>query len=154
MAPPSIEYGTFELLYELPMSAISGGVGLGAGVGRGREVGRGPLFAVTAPTARMRTANAAQINSVIVFIWGFIFFYGFASSYGRGAGVSGIGKISAATWFLRVAFLRTSKRTPFCSIAMILRCFFLSLFLYGIHRAKFSKIFPKLERLWVCPGGN
>src|SRR4029453_18244081 len=68
MAPPSTEYGTFELLYELPMSAVSGGVGRGAGVGRGREVGRGPLFAVSAPMARMRTANAALINLVIVFI--------------------------------------------------------------------------------------
>src|SRR5262245_48790491 len=67
MASMSIEYGTFELLYELPMSALSGGVGLGAGVGRGRGVVRGWLFAVTAPMARMRTVNAALINSVIVF---------------------------------------------------------------------------------------
>jgi len=50
------------------MSALSGGVGLGAGVGRGRGVGTGPPFAVTAPMAKMRTANAALINFVIVFI--------------------------------------------------------------------------------------
>jgi hypothetical protein len=72
MAGPSSEYGTFELLYELPISAVSGGVGLGAGVGRGRGVGRDPLFAVTAPTARMRTANTALINFVIVFICFFL----------------------------------------------------------------------------------
>ena len=50
------------------MSALSGGVGLGAGVGRGRGVGRGPPFAVTALMAKMRTANAALINFVSVFI--------------------------------------------------------------------------------------
>jgi len=59
--------GTFELLYELPTSAVSGGVGLGTGVGRGREVGA-PPFAVTAPMTNMKTANAALINFVIVFI--------------------------------------------------------------------------------------
>ena len=50
------------------MSAVSGGVGLGAGVGRGRGVGTGPPFEGTAPMANMRTANAALINFVIVFI--------------------------------------------------------------------------------------
>jgi hypothetical protein len=59
MAAASIAYGTFELVYEVPTSAVSGGVGLGAGVGRGRGVGRGPPFAVAAPMAKMRTANAA-----------------------------------------------------------------------------------------------
>ena len=58
MALRSIEYGTFELVYEVPMSAVSGGVGLGAGVGRGREAGTAP-FAATAPMVKMRTANAA-----------------------------------------------------------------------------------------------
>ena len=71
MAPMSSEYGTFELLYELPTSAVSGGVGLGAGVGRGREVGTAP-FAVTAPMAKMRTPNAALINFVSVFICFFL----------------------------------------------------------------------------------
>ena len=78
----SIVYGTLELVYELPMSAVSGGVGLGAGVGRGagvglgREVGTAPL-AATAPMAKMRTANAALINFVSVFICFFLslFFY-------------------------------------------------------------------------------
>src|SRR6266516_346877 len=73
MAPMSSEYGPFELLYELPMSAVSGGVGLGAGVGRGRGVVRPSAFlpasfAVTAPIARIRTANAALINFVSVFV--------------------------------------------------------------------------------------
>src|SRR4029077_10897373 len=67
MAAASIAYGTFELLYELPMSAVSSGVGLGAGVGRGRGVDKGPPLAVTAPTARTRAANAALINFVSVF---------------------------------------------------------------------------------------
>src|SRR5207244_5942524 len=71
MAVGSSEYGTFELLYELPMSAVSGGVGLGAGVGRGREAGTAP-FAATVPMAKMRTANAALINLVIVFICFFL----------------------------------------------------------------------------------
>src|SRR5215472_5192594 len=60
-APRSSEYGTFELVYELPMSALSGGVGLGPGVGRGRGVDRGPLFAVTAPMARMRKISVAIV---------------------------------------------------------------------------------------------
>ena len=87
-------YGTFELLYELPMSAVSGGVGLGAGVGRGRGFVRGPLFAVTAPMVRMATENVAQINSVIVFIWGFIFFHCSSTEFtGLSFGISsGIGK--------------------------------------------------------------
>jgi hypothetical protein len=77
MAPMSSEYGTFALLYELPMSAVSGGVGLGAGVGRGRGVVRpSPFlpapFAVTAPMAKMRTANAALINFVTVVICFFL----------------------------------------------------------------------------------
>ena len=33
----SSEYGTFELLYELPMSAVSGGVGLGQALDVGVE---------------------------------------------------------------------------------------------------------------------
>src|SRR5438094_6485115 len=74
------------------MSALSGGVGLGAGVGRG--VVRGPLFAVTAPMVRMATENVAQINSVIVFIWGFIFFHCSSTEFtGLSFGISsGIGK--------------------------------------------------------------
>jgi len=68
MAPMSSEYGTFELLYELPTSALSGGVGLGAGVGRGRRVVKGWLFVVTAPMARTAIANAGYVNLVIVLI--------------------------------------------------------------------------------------
>src|SRR5882724_1119428 len=88
MAGWSSEYGTFELLYELPTSAVSGGVGLGAGVGRGREPFTVP-FAVTAPIAKMRTANAALINFVSVSICFFLNHCSptFAGSYGRGAGV-------------------------------------------------------------------
>src|SRR5882724_2676031 len=52
------------------MSAVSGGVGLGAGVGRGRESFT-PPFAATAPTARIRTANATLINLVGGFICSF-----------------------------------------------------------------------------------
>jgi hypothetical protein len=84
MEKPSIAYGTFELLYELPMSAVSGGVGLGAGVGRGREPFVAP-FAVTAPIARMKTADAVLINFVGIFICLLCpSFSEFAGSYGRG----------------------------------------------------------------------
>src|SRR5207249_2589426 len=71
MAEGSSEYGTFELLYELPMSAVSVGVSLGTGVGRGLGVGTEP-FAATALMAKMRTANTALTNFVSVFICFFL----------------------------------------------------------------------------------
>ena len=54
------------------MSAVSGGGGLGTGVGRGRGVGTGPPFTVTAPTKRMRTANATLMKFLSVFSYFFL----------------------------------------------------------------------------------